>query len=285
MLRTLTKVIMPVAVLTLAGCASLQEQIKEHVQKPTADVKGVNITDMTLDSVSMLVDLNVNNPNSFGFNTTGFDLALAVEESTLATLDKSDSPLSVPANGSAATSVPLTLKFADIYNAISSLKDKDEFSYGIDAGFKVALPVIGDMRIPVSFASSLPIPKRPEVSFADASLGKVGWTGAEMTLVLDVTNPNSFGIDLNQLNYQIVYAGQSLGGGSVKSVSLKEGEKHQITIPVNLSFAKLGSSLVSMLTGSKDMDIDLKGSLDFAPDLGFWKPEPMDFSVKQALSK
>lgn len=285
MLRTFKTVILPLTLLVLSGCATVKDQIKEHVQKPTADVKGVNITDMTLDSVSMLVDLNVNNPNSFGFNTTGFDLALAVEQTTLATLDKSDSPLSVPANGSAATSVPLTLKFADIYDAVANLKDKDEFNYGIDAGFKVALPVIGDMRIPVNFASSLPIPKRPEISFSDASLGKVGWTGAEMTLVLDVTNPNSFGIDLNKLSYQIVSAGQALGGGSVDAVSLKEGEKHQITIPVNLSFAKLGSSLVSMLKGSKAMDIDLKGSLDFAPDLGFWKPEPMDFSVKQALSK
>lgn len=281
--RILLKLFIPVAFVLLSGCAALQEQL--NVQKPTADVKGVNIADMTLDSVSLLVDLNINNPNAFGFNTNGFDLALAVEESTLATLDQSDRSLSVPANGTATTSVPLTLKFADIYNAISSLKDKDEFNYGIDAGFKVALPVIGDVRIPVNFASSLPIPKRPEISFSDASLGKVGWSGADMTLVLDVTNPNSFGIDLNQLNYQIVSAGQSLGGGSVKAVSLKEGEKHQLTIPVSLSFSKLGSSLVSMLTGNKGMDIDLKGTLDFAPDLGFWKPEPMDFSVSQALSK
>lgn len=283
MLRTISKLIVPLALLTLAGCATLKEQL--NVQKPTADVKGVNITDMTLDSISMMVDMNVNNPNAFGFSTTGFDLALAVEDTTLASLDKSDSPLSVPANGTAATSVPLTLKFVDIYNAVSSLKEKDEFNYGIDAGFKVALPVIGDVRIPVKFASSLPIPKRPEISFSNASLGKVGWTGAEMKLVLDVTNPNSFGIDLNQLNYQIVSAGHSLGGGSVKSVKLKEGEKHQIAIPVNLSFAKLGSSLVSMLTGNKDMDIDLKGTLDFAPDLGFWKPKPMEFSVRQALTK
>lgn len=281
--RTLSYLCLPLTLLLLSGCAALQEQL--NVQKPTADVKGVNIADMTLDSVSLLVDMNINNPNAFGFNTSGFDLALAVENNTLATLDQSNQALSVPANGSASTSVPLTLKFADIYNAISSVKNKDEFNYGIDAGFNVALPVIGNVRIPVNFASSLPIPKRPEISFRDASLGKVGWSGAEMKLVLDVANPNSFGIDLNALNYQIVSAGQSLGGGSVKAVSLKEGEKHQITIPVNLSFAKLGSSLVSMLTGGKDMDIDLNGTLDFAPDLGFWKPEPMEFSVRQALSK
>ncbi len=281
--RTLLKYLIPAALLVLSGCAALQEQL--NVQKPSADVKGVNITGMTLDSVSLLVDMNVNNPNSFGFNTTGFDLALAVEETTLATLDQSANALKVPANGTASTSVPLTLKFADIYQAVSKLKDQDEFNYGIDAGFKVALPVIGEVRIPVNFASSLPIPKRPEVNFKNASLGKVGWSGAAMTLVLAVKNPNSFGIDLNKLNYQIVSAGQSLGGGSVKSVSLKEGENHEISIPVQLSFAKLGSSLVSMLTSNKAMDIDLTGSLDFAPDLGFWKPEPIDFSVSKALSK
>jgi LEA14-like dessication related protein len=282
MLKRLCALLLPVALL-FSGCATVKETL--NVKKPTASVKNVNVTGMTLDSISLLVDMDVNNPNAFSLATTGFDLDLQVEKKSLATLNQTDSKLSLPAKGTASTSVPVTLKFVDILKTISEVKDKQSFNYAIDAGFKFTLPVLGDVRIPLSYSASLPIPALPKISLASAKLDKVGLSGAKMTLLLDVVNPNSFGLDLNKLDYQVMAGNNSLLSGAVKTLNLKKGESQQLEIPINLGFAEAGKSLLQMLMGSQPVQISMKGNLDYASDLPFWKPDPVSFNVTRQLAK
>lgn len=282
MFKPLSALFLPL-VLLFGGCATVKETL--NVQKPTADVAGVKVTGMSLDAIDLLVDLDISNPNAFALATSGFDLDLQVQQRSLATLQQTDSKLSLPAKGKASTAVPVSLKIPDILKVLDDVKDKQQFSYAIDAGFTLNLPVLGNVRIPVSYEAVLPIPAIPKFSLASARLDKVGFSGAEMTLVLDIINPNRFGIDLNKLDYQVVTGNSSLLSGAVKSITLKENGSSQVEIPVKLSLTDAGSSLLKMLSGKEPVQIGLRGNLDYQPDLPLWKPDPLQFDLVKQLTK
>ena len=282
MLKRLCALLLPVALL-FSGCATVKDSL--NVKKPTANVKDVNVTGMTLDSVSLLLDLDISNPNGFAINTNGFDLDLQVEKKSLATLNMSDSRIALPAKGNASTQVPVTLKFVDILSTISQLQNQKEFAYAINAGFKFNLPVLGDIRVPLSYSDKLPIPAMPKLSLASAKLDSVGLSGAAMTLKVNVDNPNAFGIDLNKLDYQITAGNSSLISGAVKAMTLQEGQSQQLEIPIKLGLAEAGTSLLKMLSGSQPVEIGVKGNLDYASSLPYWNPDPVSFNLTKQLSK
>lgn len=271
-----------VLVVILAGCATLQESMPV---KPEASIQGVQVAGLTTQSVDLLVNLAVNNPNAFSLNASGFDMDLKVEGNSLAKVSQLEQGISLPAKGVANTQVPLTLNFNDLYQAVSAVKGKDEFAYAVDAGISFNLPVIGNVRLPAAFEGSLPIPKMPKVSIKSADFSKVGWTSASMLLSVEVENPNAFGLDLNNFNYNLTASGQSLGGGQVKSVSLGEKGSQILEIPLSLEFAKLGASLIKMIASGDTMDLNLTGKLDVAPALDIWQPQSMNVDLKTLLNQ
>ncbi|WP_276666894.1 LEA type 2 family protein [Thalassolituus oleivorans] len=271
------------SVIFLASCSTLKQMA--NVQKPTANVSGVALTGVTLDSLTLAVDLDVVNPNPFAINTGAFNLDLAVDSKSIASVDKDNTGVELPAKGTAKTTLPLTLRFVDLYEAVAGLKDENEFAYALAGSVSVALPILGEQEVPLSFNGSLPIPKIPKISLKSAELGSSSWRGAEMAVVLDVTNPNVFGINLNELAYQINAAGTSVGGGSLDAINLEKGQQQEVTIPIKLSFSEIGMSLYKILTGSAPVEVGVSGSADINPDLPLWKPDPLSFDVSKSLTR
>ena len=278
-----SRVFILLSVVLLASCSTLKQMA--DVKNPTANVSGVALTGVSLDSITLAIDLDVTNPNPFAINTGAFNLDLAVDTKSIASVDKGNAGVKLPAKGTAKTTLPLTLRFTDLYQAVADLKNANEFAYTLAGAVSVALPILGNQEIPLSFNGRLPIPKLPTISLKSAQLGSLSWSGAEMAVVLDVTNPNVFGIDLNKLAYQIDTAGTAVGGGTVKALSLDKGQQQAVTIPLKLSFSELGMSLYRMLTGSAPVDVGVSGSADIKPGLPLWKPEPLSFSASKSLTR
>jgi len=268
--------------LTLSACSTLQQIV--DVQKPSAEVAGVSLGNLALDQATLLVDVAVANPNGFALDAAGFDLDLTIAGQQLASVAQHDTAVSVPANGKESVQLPVTLKFAEIASAVGGLGDKDSVDYALDGTVTMNIPVLGDISLPLSFADILPIPKLPKISFSDSSLGDVSWSGAKLLVKLDVTNPNAFGIDLNSLAYNLEAQGKSLGSGAVNNVTLEKGQTQALEIPLDVSLTNLGISLFRMLSGGDAVDVGLSGKADLAPDLGIWKPEPMEFSATRTLN-
>ena len=271
------------SVVFLASCSTLKQMA--NVQKPTANVSGVALTGVTLDSLTLAIDLDVTNPNPFAINTGAFNMDLAVDSKSIASVDKDNAGVELPAKGTAKTTLPLTLRFVDLYEAVAALKDKNEFAYTLAGAVSVALPILGNQEVPLSFNGSLPIPKIPKISLKSAQLSSFSWRGAEMAVVLDVTNPNVFGINLNELAYQINAAGTSVGAGAVSALSLEKGQQQAVSIPLKLSFSELGMSLYKILTSSEAVDVGVSGSADINPDLPLWKPDPLSFDLSKSLTR
>ena len=266
----------------LASCATLKGIV--DVEKPTAEVAGVSLGSLSLEQATLLVDVAVSNPNGFALDAAGFDLDLAVGGSPLASVNQPDATVTVPANGSESVQLPVTLKFSDVANAIGGLSGENSVDYTLDGNVLMDIPVMGNISIPVNFTGELPIPQLPDITFSDISLSDVSWSGAKLMLSLDVENPNAFGLDLQSLVYNLQAEGKSLGKGALNSIKLEEGQSQTIDIPLEVSLTNLGISLFRMLSGGDAVKVGVDGSAEVAPDIGLWKPEPLEFKAERTLN-
>lgn len=268
--------------LTISGCAGLKDMAK--AQKPEASVTGVSVAALSLTGITLDTHIKLKNPNPFALKTAGLDLDLATNGKHLLSASQPDSKLTLPANGSTETTVPVTIKFSDLYAAVSGLKGKNEVPYALDGKVRFNLPVLGDVSIPLSYEDVLPIPQLPQIKLQDISLVKAGFSSIQLKLDMLVSNPNSFGLDLNKLNLGLSAQGKSISSASLSSVSLDKGGSQSVSVPVSLSLSQLGASLFSMLTSKNPVNFAVDGKADVLPAISSWKPEAMSFHSEKALS-
>ncbi|MGB7390150.1 LEA type 2 family protein [Marinomonas sp.] len=270
-------------VLLLSGCASLQETM--DVNKPTASVAGVSIGSLSTDAVTLLLDVEVKNPNVFPLKTAGFDLGLLVNGNNIAKVNQPDSSLSLPAKGSNSVRLPVTLTFDQLIKGVGSLKDKKQFDYAVEGDVAINLPVLGDLKMPVAYAGQMPIPQKPEVAFKGVKMDSVGLSGATFNVDLEVTNPNDFDVNLSDVHYKLASKGASLGGGEIKKIALGKGKTQRLTIPLTLGFSEMGMSSYRMLTSSDPVSVDMSVGANVETDIPGWKSSPVTFESQQVLTR
>ena len=270
--------------LWLGGCAVVEKTLDEF-KKPTANVNSVSIADVTLQTATLLFDLSVDNPNAIPIESEGLDYNLSVSQKSLVSVDRSRKKIDLPARGRGNLSVPVTVNFADVYEVASSLRGRNEIDYAMELGLYFDLPLIGKFRVPIAYQDSLPIPSLPTIGFAGVNLENVSIAGADIVLDLDITNGNSFGIDLNQLNYQISANGTPLGRGEVATINMPENNRTRLRLPLNFKFDRLGTTMFRLLSSNDPVTIGFSGGVDLLPEIGGWKPNRLDFNMDRRLSR
>lgn len=267
----------------LSGCSTLQKTVDVH--KPTASVTGVSIESLSMESVTLLVEVKVNNPNSFNLKTAGVDLDLLVNQHNLAKINQPDASLSLPAKGSNNMRFPVTLMFDQILKSVGDLTDKDELNYVVEGKVAINLPVLGDFAMPVDFAGVLPIPKQPDISFKNLNVDSIGFSGVKLSVDLEITNPNSFDVNLSNIRYQLKTEGKSLGDGKIQNINLLKGKTQRLSIPLSVGMSGMGSSLYRLLASSDPVAIDVSVGAEVDTNILGWKSTPLAFETQQILSR
>jgi LEA14-like dessication related protein len=255
------------------------------VHKPKASISGVSIGSLSTDSVTLLLDVNVTNPNVFPLKTAGFDLGLLVNGNNIAKVNQPDSSLSLPAKGSNSVRLPVTLTFDQLLKSVSGLKGQKQLDYAVEGDVAVNLPVLGDLKMPVEFAGQLPIPQKPEVAFKGVKMDSISLNGAKFSMDLDVTNPNDFDVNLSDIRYQLASQGTSLGGGEIPKLDLGKGKTQSLSIPLTVGLSDIGMSAYRMLTSSDPVSMDISVGANVDTDIAGWKPSPLKYEAKQLLRK
>ncbi len=246
--------------LFIVGCAALQELAQ--VQKPTLEFQKVRFTGMTFETVDLAFDVKITNPNPLSASLAGFDYDFQIDGASFLS-GQQPTQLTVAANAESALEIPLTLKFKDLYQTYQSLKNRDSSAYKIDTGLMFNLPVLGKTRIPVSHEGHLPLIKLPDVTLGSLKLKNIGFSGADLELKLNVDNPNNFNLLMNKLDYNFSINGTTWAKGLTQNtMNIKEKGESAITIPVSLSFSKMGRTIYNVIMGNEKLNYDLKGNLD-----------------------
>jgi LEA14-like dessication related protein len=229
------------------------------LKNPTVSVLNTEITGLSFSQIDLQFDFNVHNPNSIAVKLQGMDYQLRVNENSFLSGDQVQG-IDINANSDNKVTLPLTLKFVDLYQTVSSLLSQDTSVYQLNCGLTFDVPVLGTVRIPVAKAGSLPLLKLPHVRLEGIRLNNLNLLGANLEIKLNIENTNGFALLLNQLNYNLNVNGVNwVQGQAPAGFTLDEKGNRIVSIPLALNFTQIGSSVYQLLSGNQDITYRLSG--------------------------
>lgn len=260
MIRKIIFVILPV--LIVLSCATLSQLF----QQPTVKLNKFSISDFSFNDITLNFDLAITNPNPIGVGLAGYDFDFSIEGQNFLSGDQKKD-MQVLANQTSIVGIPLTVKFNQLYEMFKALKDKDEANYGLKGHMHVNGP-LGLLQIPFSTSGKMPAVKLPKISLAGVKVNTLSLSGVKLNLDVEVDNPNIFGFNLNNFNYNIALAGKNvLSGTKTDATVVNKKGKSTLSFPVDLNFLAMGSMLKSALETGK-IDYQLTGGTDVKTEYG-----------------
>jgi LEA14-like dessication related protein len=140
-------------VMALAGCSLVQIATMEP---PRVDITGVRLVSATLSGADVLVQFQVDNPNGVDLILDGVGYKLRLNGQPL--LDGSyDQRTEIAASGPTTVSLPVKIRLDDLYRVIDSLGRNRTPEYTLDADLRFAVPVLGEISVPVSKHGKVPL--------------------------------------------------------------------------------------------------------------------------------
>jgi len=155
---------MSLAVL-LAGCDAAR-QVLAGMQKPSASLNGLSFGDITLDSATLLFDVEITNPYSVDLPLLNMDYAVASGQNKLFS-GKADVASTIPANGSKVVALPATITYADLLKAFKGIRPGTSIPYSADLGLSFKAPAVGNVRVPLNRTGELTVPSMPGIDSID----------------------------------------------------------------------------------------------------------------------
>ena len=256
-------------ILLIAGCSTITELA--GIKDPEIKLKNVSLLDLSFDKTDLLLEIDVVNPNKFSLDLDGYNYDFIINKTSFVK-GKQQEIQSIKANGNSRFQVPIELKFKNLYNTFQSLSKKDSVDYDVLLGFDFDLPVVGKTTFSVNDSGSLPLPKIPTIKFKSFKLDKLSLTKANLILDIDIENPNSFDLILNNFIYNLNIDGKSWAkSASNEKINIPEKGKTVLSIPVSLNFLTMGKSVYQSLTSSEPLEYNLTGKMDLITSLPIMK--------------
>jgi LEA14-like dessication related protein len=262
MLRSILYILCPLMLFLLQGCSSLERvgQVMEG-KRPTAQVQSVRLTGLDLQGIDLLFDVNIHNPNDFPIDLADFDYDLQLFGQPFIK-GRQSKGISLAAKSGNRVALPLRLGLRQLFNSYRQLKQAERVSYRLDLGLGFKMPVIGSLRLPVTYEDEFPLPRIPDFTIQSLAVERLALNQAEVVLKLGIDNPNDFSLMLQQLDYHLKLNGAVIGKGLIRqSVDISQGGSGVVNIPLTIDLAQAGRGLYSALLGLSDLRYELKGAV------------------------
>lgn len=243
--------VVTLAISVLASCATLQEALKEpEISVQDMRVKSVSLSDMQLDFI-----VGVKNPNPLGISLKGMSYKLDVEDESLLS-GESRQRLKIGANSSSSLTLPLSLNYEEVFGGIEALLKRDQVGYTLSGKLDFGL-----FRLPYKKQGSIDLPSLPQVSVGRVAIERIGLSGLDIVLALNVSNENSFPIKLDGIDYGLKLADTTVASGnSLGALSLEPGKSGQLNIGLKLGYRELGG-VINALRNSSTIPVAFDGRL------------------------
>jgi LEA14-like dessication related protein len=156
------------------GCDTVQQALL-GAPKPSATLKGLSFGDISLNSATLLFDVDIKNPYAVDLPLLNMDYGVASSGNKLFT-GTADIASTIPAKGTKTVSLPAKLSYADVAKAFMGYKSGSAIPYDADLGLSFDTPVVGKLRVPLNKSGQLTVPNLSD-------LKKVDW----QKMILDKT--------------------------------------------------------------------------------------------------
>ncbi|MFZ0389888.1 MAG: LEA type 2 family protein [Calditrichia bacterium] len=233
------------------SCSTVKELAR--IQRPELAIEQIRLTDMDFQSLSLAVDVRVNNPNQIAAELAGYNYNMQINDQSFLRGEQ-DTEQRIEAGAESIVTIPLSFSFQQLYNTYHSLQNQDSSKYQIQSSLKFDLPVVGLTEIPVETSGYLPMIKTPKLNVRGLNLKDLSFTSASLNLNIEVENPNGFDLLLNNLKYQFeVNEKEWASGIKQETLTIADKSTSQITIPIKLDFMGIGQTVYQLLSGNEDV--------------------------------
>ncbi|RKY24529.1 MAG: hypothetical protein DRP83_07525 [Planctomycetota bacterium] len=145
--RTMVHFVLVASILSLlSGCGA-----------PTAKIVSVKIGRVSPKSATLIFDLEVNNPYAVALPLAGAEYALSTEGQEFMT-GQADIQGVITAGETKQLSLPVQVRFLELFRAVKGVRGKSEIPYTADFGLFVKPPAINKLRLPMQRKGTLKLP-------------------------------------------------------------------------------------------------------------------------------
>ncbi len=253
--------------LSFAGCSPLFE-------KPRVSVRRVDITGVSFTGVDATLVFAIDNPNVLGLDLARLSYQLNVDGHQFIQ-GAGQHTLHVPAQGQGELQLPISIKFLELGQVLSSLFTKRQVPFSIATKLGFGTP-IGVIDVPLSHSGQLPVPQLPTLTIGPAAVGAIDVGGANMSVTIQVRNSNTFKIPVGALKYGLSINGVTLVDASTPPRELAAGATVPLVIAARLDFLRAGLSIVRAIQ-SRSAKVALSGSFDL---LGYTMPVNLQTTLR-----
>ena len=266
MLTRLSTLLLALLLLTSTGCETVKS-VLAGMDKPSASISGVRLQGLTLDSATLVFDVDVSNPYTVPLPLVNVAYGLSSKGSKF--LDgTADVQGSVPAKGTKTIQLPATVAFSSLLKSVSGVKLGSIVPYTAELGLSVDAPAVGRLTLPIKKEGELPIPTVPSVDLQSVQWKSLTLQNAEAVLKLNVVNNNEFPVDLSKIAYSLSLSNTQIISTSLgKAAAFGKGGSATLDIPISLKPANLGIAAFNMLTG-KGAGYSINGLMDVTTPFG-----------------
>lgn len=233
---------------------------------PSAKIDSVRFSSLSLSQCTLDFGVTMTNPNAVPLPLVDLQYGVASHDRTVIS---GTAPLSgaVPASGSRAFSVPVTISFNDLAAAVAQARPGTLVPYTATLGVVTNIAGSETQTYSVSHSGRVPYALPPVLSVQEASWRAPTFSSLRGTVKLGVVNPNEFGVKLSDFDYSIRLGDTELVSGRASPLSLGPGRNGTLALDVDLDMNKVGSMLQRILSSSAGA-FSASGRLHMGTDAG-----------------
>ncbi|MDR1251792.1 MAG: LEA type 2 family protein [Treponema sp.] len=266
-----TALALAVIALALTTCQSLGSIFSE----PRFSLRSMDLTGISFTGVDLLCTVNVENPNPIDIPFPEIDWEFFVNANSFVKgIVKNDK--SIKSQSVTGVDIPLSVTYADLFNAVKSLQNTKEADYLLSLGAKFPLPILGDKVFHLEHGGKLPVLSAPSLSFKGISVKNVSLTRLDFELNWEVENKNSFAINVKDLSYNFAVNNSQWASGKVPGAPRIPPDQ-KVLIPLSFSINSL--AMVRDITGIITMGTDVTYACGGNMNLGGDLPLLSDFNI------
>jgi len=263
------------------GCTALKDFAS--IQKPKISVADFQVSDVSLRDIELTFDIQIDNPNAISLNLDSYNFDFLVNKNSFV---KGNQPLvtEIKPNASSVLQIPVSFSYEDLFGSFTSLRQNDEVEYDFTSIIAVDIPVLGLTEIPIEKSGVFPVVKLPRISASNLNVKNISFSKAELELELNIDNPNSFSLDLSDLNYNIDINGlKSVSGAISKKIDLSAKENNSFQLPITFNLIELGRGAYQILRSKEPVEYSITGSSNIDTSLPYFNASDFDFERSGSL--
>lgn len=242
--------------LLAAGCV---HDIQQLIDEPAVEFAGMELTDPGVFSATPVFRFELSNTNPMGLaiRNIAYDLTVNGRKFVKGVTDQSGR---LPAAGRRTLSLAVDFSFLDLFSSLDGFRTTEALSYELSGTIGV-----GPFAVPYRATGRFEVPKLPAVSLRAVRLGPVDSELAQLSLDLELENPNSFPVRPRRIHYSVSLDGRELSRGAVgelPSVPAEDRAGISVSVLVEMGDAR---EVANRLLDGRGVAYAVEGDVAFGP--------------------